>query len=170
GSFLHQGQVCMTAGRHLVHESIRDEYVAALKEKAENLPQGDPWADAVALGPIIDETQRDNIDRIVQGAKDAGAKVEAGGTFDNLFYKPTLITGVDQDNPAWKEEIFGPVAPVMTFSTIEEAADLVNASEYGLAVSILGDVGESMKLADMVQSGKVHINEQPVADESTEPV
>lgn len=169
GSFMHQGQVCMTAGRHLVHESIRDDYVAALKEKAENLPQGDPWTDAVALGPIIDETQRDNIDRIVQSAKDAGAVVEAGGTFEDLFYKPTLLTEVDKNNPAWKEEIFGPVAPVMTFSTIEEAAEIVNASEYGLAVSILGDVGESMKLADMVHSGKVHINEQTVADESNAP-
>ena len=169
GSYMHQGQVCMTAGRHLVHESIRDEYIAALKEKAENLPLGDPWADQVALGPIIDDKQRDNIDRIVRAAQDAGGTVEAGGTFDGLFYQPTLITGVDQNNPAWKEEIFGPVAPVMSFSTVEEAADLVNASEYGLAVSILGDVGESMKLADMVQSGKVHINEQTVADESTAP-
>ncbi|GAA2046215.1 benzaldehyde dehydrogenase [Yaniella flava] len=169
GSYMHQGQVCMTAGRHLVHESMRDEYVAVLKEKAENLPIGDPWTDQVALGPIIDDKQRDNIDRIVRAAQDAGGSVEAGGTYDGLFYRPTLITGVDQDNPAWKEEIFGPVAPVMSFSSIEEAADLVNSSEYGLAVSILGDVGESMKLADMVHSGKVHINEQTVADESTAP-
>lgn len=169
GSFMHQGQVCMTAGRHLVHESIRDEYVAALKEKAENLPIGDPWKDRVALGPIIDEGQRDNIDRIVRAAAEAGGTVEAGGTFEGLFYKPTVITGVDVANPAWEQEIFGPVAPIMTFSTIEEAAKIVNSSEYGLAVSILGDVGESMKLADMVQSGKVHINEQTVGDESNAP-
>ena len=169
GSFMHQGQVCMTAGRHLVHESIRDEYVAALKEKAENLPVGDPWKDQVVLGPIIDEGQRDNIDRIVREAAEAGGSVEAGGTYDGLFYKPTVITGVNEDNPAWKQEIFGPVAPIMTFSTIEEAAQIVNSSEYGLAVSILGDVGESMKLADMVHSGKVHINEQTVGDESNAP-
>ena len=169
GSFMHQGQVCMTAGRHLVHESIRDEYVAALKEKAENLPVGDPWAAQVALGPIIDERQRDNIDRIVREAVTAGGSVEAGGTYDGLFYKPTVITGVNKDNPAWKQEIFGPVAPIMTFDTIEEAAQIVNSSEYGLAVSILGDVGESMKLADMVHSGKVHINEQTVGDESNAP-
>lgn len=169
GSFMHQGQVCMTAGRHLVHESIRDEYVAALKEKAENLPVGDPWTEQVALGPIIDEGQRNNIDRIVRAAADAGGNIEAGGTYDGMFYKPTVITGVREDNPAWKDEIFGPVAPIMTFSTIEEAAQIVNSSEYGLAVSILGDVGESMKLADMVHSGKVHINEQTVGDESNAP-
>lgn len=169
GSFMHQGQVCMTVGRHLVHESILDEYVAALNQKAENLPIGDPWTEQVSLGPIIDEGQRNNIDGIVNAAVEAGGRVEAGGTFDGLFYKPTVITGVDEHNPVWEKEIFGPVAPVMTFSNLEEAAQIVNSSEYGLAVSILGDVGESMKLADMVQSGKVHINEQTVGDESNAP-
>ncbi|MBP3037465.1 benzaldehyde dehydrogenase [Arthrobacter sp. zg-ZUI100] len=169
GSFMHQGQVCMTAGRHLVHESLKDEYVAALREKAENLPVGDPMTGAVALGPIIDENQRDNIDRIVREAKDAGAVVEAGGTYDNLFYAPTVLTNVDAENPAWVQEIFGPVAPVLAFSSIEEAAEIVNASEYGLSVSILGDVGQAMKLADLVHSGKVHINEQTVMDESNAP-
>ncbi|SFV23402.1 benzaldehyde dehydrogenase [Micrococcus terreus] len=169
GAFLHQGQVCMTAGRHLVHESLKDEYVAALREKAENLPVGDPMSGQVALGPIIDERQRDNIDRIVRAAKDAGGSIEAGGTYENLFYAPTVIAGVGPDNPAWDEEIFGPVAPVASFDSIEEAAELVNASEYGLSVSILGDVGQAMKLADMVHSGKVHINEQTVMDESNAP-
>ncbi|MFB9072746.1 aldehyde dehydrogenase family protein [Citricoccus parietis] len=169
GAFMHQGQVCMTSGRHLVHESIRDEYVAALKEKAEHLPVGDPTGD-VALGPIIDEKQRDNVDRIVRGAKDAGASIEAGGTYENLFYAPTVLSGVDAANPAWAEEIFGPVAPVMSFSTIEEAAEVINANEYGLSLGILGDVGQAMKLADLVDAGKVHINEQTVADESNAPM
>ncbi|GAA1681710.1 aldehyde dehydrogenase [Citricoccus zhacaiensis] len=168
GSFMHQGQVCMTTGRHLVHESLKEEYVAALKEKAEHLPVGDPTGQ-VALGPIIDEKQRDNIDRIVRGAKDAGANIEAGGTYENLFYAPTVISGIDRDNPAWAEEIFGPVAPVLSFSSIEEAAEIINANEYGLSVGILGDVGQAMKLADLVHSGKVHINEQTVSDESNAP-
>ena len=169
GSFLHQGQICMTAGRHLVHESLTNDYVSALREKAEHLPVGDPMSGQVALGPIIDDRQRDNIHRIVEEAKAAGATVEAGGTYDNLFYSPTVLTGLDKENPAWAEEIFGPVAPVMGFSTLEEAAEIVNSSEYGLSVSILGDVGEAMKLADMVHSGKVHINEQTVMDESNAP-
>ncbi|GAA1145579.1 benzaldehyde dehydrogenase [Nesterenkonia lutea] len=169
GSFLHQGQICMTAGRHLVHESLKDEYVAALREKAAHLPVGDPMTGQVALGPIIDEGQRDNIDRLVQAAKDAGAVIEAGGTYDNLFYSPTVLTGLDRDNPAWAEEIFGPVAPVMSFATLEEAAEIINHSEYGLSVGILGEVGQAMKLADQVHSGKVHINEQTVADESNAP-
>lgn len=169
GSFLHQGQVCMTTGRHLVHESLAEEYVSALKEKAEHLPVGDPTHENIALGPIIDEKQRDNIDRIVREAKDAGANIVAGGTYENLFYAPTVITDLTEDNPAWSEEIFGPVAPVRTFATVEEAAEIVNSSEYGLSVGILGDVGEAMKLADLVRSGKVHINEQTVSDESNAP-
>ncbi|NUL47279.1 aldehyde dehydrogenase family protein [Cellulosimicrobium funkei] len=169
GAFMHQGQICMTSGRHLVHESIRDEYIGALREKAEHLPVGDPTGE-VALGPIIDEKQRDNIDRIVRGAKDAGATIEAGGTYENLFYAPTVISAIDRDNPAWAEEIFGPVAPVLSFSSIEEAAEIINDNEYGLSLGILGDVGEAMKLADLVDAGKVHINEQTVADESNAPM
>lgn len=169
GSFLHQGQICMTAGRHLVHESIRDEYVAALREKAAQLPVGDPWADQAPIGPIIDAGQRDTVDRIVREAAQAGATIETGGTSEGLFYRPTVLSNVAVDNPAWAEEIFGPVAPVMSFSTVAEAADIVNASDYGLSVGILGDVGTAMQLADLVHSGKVHINEQTVADESNAP-
>lgn len=169
GSFLHQGQICMTAGRHLVHESIYKEYVQALADKAAHLPVGDPWATPSPIGPIIDEKQRDNIERIVRAAEAVSGTIDAGGTYDGLFYKPTVISGIDSNNPAWAEEIFGPVAPVQSFSTIEEAAAIVNESPYGLSVGILGDVGEAMKLADKVASGKVHINEQTVGDESNAP-
>lgn len=158
-SFLHQGQICMATGRHIVHESIHDEYVAALAEKAAALPVGDPWTSEVPLGPIIDEGQRDSIHGIVQAAAEAGASIDAGGEYEELFYRPTVISGLDTDNPAWAKEIFGPVAPVQRFSTIKEAAELANQSSYGLSVAILGDVGEAMKLADMVRTGKLHINE-----------
>ncbi|MFZ3454555.1 benzaldehyde dehydrogenase [Arthrobacter sp. 7Tela_A1] len=169
GSFMHQGQICMTTGRHLVHESLLEEYVERLSAKAKALPVGDPCTGQVALGPIIDERQRDNIDRLVRAAKDAGAEVAAGGTYENLFYQPTVLTGVTPDNPAWTEEIFGPVAPVLGFSTIDEAIELTNASEYGLSVGVLGDVGLAMEVADRVVSGKVHINEQTVSDEANSP-
>jgi len=169
GSFMHQGQVCMTAGRHLVHESLVDEYVSKLAEKAQNLPVGDPSEESVALGPIIDATQRDNIHTIVQNAQEQGATLAAGGDYTDLFYSPTVLSGVSTENTAWSDEIFGPVAPVMSFGSIEEAADIVNASEYGLSVGILGDVGMAMDLADLVDSGKIHINEQTVDDEATAP-
>lgn len=169
GSFMHQGQVCMSAGRHLVHESIRDEYVAKLAEKAKNMPVGNPVKESVAMGPIIDEGQRDNIHAIVENARSQGAKVEAGGEYKKLFYSPTVLSNVTTKNTAWTDEIFGPVAPVMSFSSLEEAADIVNASEYGLSVGILGDVGSAMDLADMIASGIIHINEQTVGDEANAP-
>lgn len=169
GSFMHQGQICMTSGRHLVHESLVEEYVAALAEKAEHLPVGDPASGQVALGPIIDEKQLQRIDGIVQDAVGRGARLVAGGTNDALFYAPTVLADVAGDNPAWTEEIFGPVAPVRTFATLDEAVALVNENAYGLSVGILGDVGLAMQVADRVSSGKVHINEQTVSDEATAP-
>lgn len=169
GSFMHQGQICMAAGRHIVHESLVDEYVSKLAEKARNLPVGNPAEESVALGPIIDERQRDNIHSIVENAQSQGAKLEAGGEYRDLFYSPTVLSNVTTDNTAWADEIFGPVAPVMSFSTTEEAADLVNESEYGLSVGILGDVGTAMDLADMIDSGIIHINEQTVGDEANAP-
>ncbi|WP_066302789.1 benzaldehyde dehydrogenase [Arthrobacter luteolus] len=169
GSFMHQGQICMSTGRHLVHESLLEDYVAKLSDKARALPVGDPCTSRVAMGPIIDERQRDNIDRLVRAAKDAGAQITAGGTYEGLFYRPTVITGLTPDNPAWAEEIFGPVAPVLGFASIDEAVELVNASEYGLSVGVLGEVGMAMEVADRVASGKVHINEQTVSDEANSP-
>lgn len=169
GSFLHQGQICMTTGRHLVHESLHDDYVAALAEKANHLPVGNPATEQVALGPIIDQKQRDNIDNLVQSTVKAGATLAAGGTYQDLFYKPTVLANVDPSMPAYAKEVFGPVAPVVPFSTVEEALALVNASEYGLSVGILGDVGMAMDMADQINSGIIHINEQTVADEANIP-
>ena len=169
GSFLHQGQICMTTGRHLVHESLHDEYVAALAQKARNLPVGDPASGQVALGPIIDQNQLKRIHGIVQESVLAGAQLEAGGTHTGLFYQPTVLAGLTAENAAWSEEIFGPVAPVMSFSTVDEAVALVSANDYGLSVGILGDVGEAMKIADRLKSGKIHINEQTVSDEANAP-
>jgi benzaldehyde dehydrogenase (NAD) len=169
GSYLHQGQICMTTGRHIVHESLVEEYVAALAAKADALPVGDPAREEVAIGPIIDQRQLDRIHDIVTRSVEAGASVAAGGEPVGPAYRPTVLTGVTVDMPAWSEEIFGPVAPVLSFSTLEEAAAIVNDCEYGLSVGILGDVGTAMTLADQIESGKIHINEQTVNDEPNAP-
>ena len=169
GSFMHQGQICMAAGRHIVHEDIYDDYVSALAEKATHLPVGDPKSGTVALGPIIDEKQLHRIDTIVQDAVQGGARLAAGGTHDGRFYRPTVLADLDVASPAWKDEIFGPVAPVMKFSTLAEAVALANGNEYGLSIGILGDVGMAMTIADQLDSGKVHINEQTVSDEANAP-
>jgi benzaldehyde dehydrogenase (NAD) len=169
GSFMHQGQICMTTGRQLVHESIHDDYVEALATTADHLPVGDPAAQQVALGPVIDEGQLQKIDKLVQASVGEGAKLAAGGTYEGLFYRPTVLSEVTGDMPAWREEIFGPVAPVRSFSSVDEVVALATENEYGLSVGILGDVGEAMKLADVIPSGIVHINEQTVDDEANAP-
>ena len=170
GSFLHQGQICMATGRHIVHRDIYDEYVAKLTAKADALRVGDPFTDDVDLGPIIDERQLKSIDAIVRDAVDAGARVCAGGTNDGQYYRPTVLADLDLSMRAWTDEIFGPVAPVVPFDDLDEAADLVNASEYGLSVGILGEVGLAMQLADRIDCGKLHINEQTVGDEAYAPM
>ncbi|VEW15159.1 Benzaldehyde dehydrogenase [NAD(+)] [Brevibacterium casei] len=169
GSWMHQGQICMTTGRHLVHDSLYDDYVGALSARARNLPVGNPAAEEVALGPIIDEGQRRRVRDIIDKAQADGARLAAGGAGEGAFVPPTVLADLTPTNPAWTQEIFGPVAPVGRFSTLEEAAELVNASEYGLSLGILGDVGMALELADLVDTGKVHINEQTVSDEANVP-
>ena len=170
GSFIHQGQVCMTTGRHIVHERIAGEYVDRLAEKAAHLPVGDPASEQVALGPIIDAKQRDRIHALVEASERAGARIAAGGTYDGLLYKPTVLDRVNAETPAWAEEVFGPVAPVASFSTLDEAVSLATGTDYGLSLGIISrDVMKAYDLAGRIPSGIVHINDQTVDDEAVAP-
>jgi benzaldehyde dehydrogenase (NAD) len=170
GSFMHQGQICMTTGRHLVQRSIVDEYVAKLAEHADHLPVGDPASGQVALGPIIDEQQRDRVHGLVTASVDAGARLAAGGTYEGLFYRPTVLADMPMDAPGWVEEIFGPVAPVAAFDSIDDAVKIAADTPYGLSLSILtNDVMRGLEIADRIPSGIVHINDQTVSDEVVNP-
>ena len=170
GSFLHQGQICMTTGRHLVHERIADAYVEALAAKAAALPVGDPATEQVALGPVIDAGQRDKIHGLVTASVDGGARLAAGGTYEELFYRPTVLADLTTDAPAYAQEVFGPVAPVMRFRSGEDAARLAADTEYGLSLGILTrDPLRGLELAERIPSGIVHINDQTVSDEAVIP-
>jgi benzaldehyde dehydrogenase (NAD) len=170
GSFLHQGQICMTTGRHLVAGAVYDDYVARLAEKADHLPVGDPASGQVALGPIIDERQRDKVHALVTETVDAGARLAAGGTYEGLFYRPTVLADVATSMPAYANEVFGPVAPVVRFETLDEVAKLAADSEYGLSLGILTrDVMRGLELARKIPTGIVHINDQTVDDSPNTP-
>src|SRR5450631_589685 len=170
GSFFHQGQICMTTGRHLVHESIADRYIERLASTASGLTVGDPSKGQVSLGPIIDERQRDKIHGFVTSSVDAGAHLQTGGKFEGLFYRPTVLSDVTPGMPAYDNEIFGPVAPVTRFSTLDEAAALASRTGYGLSLGILSrDVMKELDLAERIPSGIVHINDQTVSDEAVVP-
>jgi benzaldehyde dehydrogenase (NAD) len=163
GSFFHQGQICLTTGRHIVHERIADAYAQALVRKAKALVVGNPIDEKVQIGPIVNERQAKNVDRIVAETAAKGAKVLAGGGRNGLFFEPTVITGVLPGMAAFDEEIFGPVAAITTFKTDEEAIVLANTTAYGLSAAVASsDLARAQRIADGIRSGVVHINDQTV--------
>ena len=163
GSFFHQGQICLTAGRHIVHESIAEAYTEALVRKAKALIVGNPIDEKVQVGPVVNEKQAANVERIVTETVAKGAKVLTGGTRNGIFFQPTVITGVKPGMAAFDEEIFGPVAPITTFKTDEEAIELANGTQYGLTAAVVSNnLARAQRIADGLHSGVVHINDQTV--------
>jgi benzaldehyde dehydrogenase (NAD) len=166
GSFLHQGQICMQTGRHLVHRSVAQAYAEKLAARAERLAVGDPNTHPVHLGPLINGRQCERVHRIVQESVNAGARLLAGGTHEGLFYRPTVLGDVSPDMPAFRDELFGPVAPITVFDDDDQAVALANASSYGLAAAIHSkSVARATALAERLHSGMVHINDQTVNNE-----
>jgi benzaldehyde dehydrogenase (NAD) len=169
-AFQFQGQVCFAAGRHIVHESLASDYVDALRDKAQRLRMGDPYRQDVQLGPIVNEKQVKRVDDIVRRSIDGGARLVTGGSHEGLFYQPTVLADVTQDLPAWTDEIFGPVAPVTTFRTDEEALALANNSEYGLVGTVYSrSISRGLSVAHRIKAGMVHVNDGPLNDEATIP-
>jgi aldehyde dehydrogenase (NAD+) len=177
GSYLHQGQICISINRHLVHESVYDEYVEKLTEKAASLPIGDPRDEETVVGPIVDESQRDEMLEYVEETVESGATLETGGDSvvpdgvdvddaESLFVEPTVLSEATNEMAAACNEHFGPIAPVIPFSDDEEAVELANDTEYGLAASVFStDRGRAEDVADEVDAGMVHVNDMPVNDE-----
>jgi aldehyde dehydrogenase (NAD+) len=196
GSFVHQGQVCISINRHLVHEDVYDEYVERLTKRAESLPAGSVHDPDTVVGPIIDESQRDEMLGYVEETLDQGATLETGGETvaiedvhesqsdslanrtsstsgdveESLVVAPTVISDATNEMAAACNEHFGPIAPVIPFSDIDEAVELHNDVEYGLSGSVhAGDVGAGKRIADRLETGMVHVNDQPVNDEAHVP-
>jgi benzaldehyde dehydrogenase (NAD) len=171
GSFFHQGQICFTAGRHLVHERIAEDYVKALARHAQALKVGNPSTSEVHLGPLINERQAVNVDRVVSETVARGARLVTGGTRQGLFFTPTVLAGVAPGMAAFDEEIFGPVAPITTFGDDAEAVTLANHTEYGLAASILSaNLTRAQHIADQLRCGIIHINDQTILHEVYGPI
>jgi benzaldehyde dehydrogenase (NAD) len=99
-----------------------------------------------------------------------GATLAAGGTFEELFYRPTVLTHVPTNSPAYAEEVFGPVAPVVSYSSLDEAVEMAGATPYGLSLGILSNDGlRALELASRITTGAIHINDQTVGDEAVIP-
>ncbi|AZE89222.1 benzaldehyde dehydrogenase [Pseudomonas orientalis] len=170
GAWLHQGQICMATGLILVHQSIAASLTRKLVDKARALTVGNAARGEAALGPLINARQLQRVHEIVSDSLQAGARLETGGEYDQLFYRPTVLSGVRPGMRAFEDEIFGPVATVVSFATDEEAIELANRTEYGLSAGILSpSVGRAMAIGERLDCGLLHINDQTVADECINP-
>jgi benzaldehyde dehydrogenase (NAD) len=171
GSYFFQGQICFTAGRHLVHERVADRYIELLKARTRDLRVGDPFRDQVDLGPMINERQAARVERIVQESVAAGAILAVGGRREGLFFEPTVMTAVTPEMPVFKEEIFGPVAPVTVFHSDDEAVELANMTEYGLVASVQSaSPTRALRIANQLHTAMVHINDQTINHEAYSPI
>ena len=166
GSFGHAGQICMSTGRHLVHASLADAYRERLAERARSLRTGDPATQEVDVGPIINGTQHAHVTRLVDATLRAGARLVVGGGAEPPFFSPTVLDGVTADMPAWREEVFGPVAAVLAFDSEDEAVALANDSPYGLVAAVHDRDGQhALEVGRRLRVGMVHVNGPTIGDE-----
>ena len=164
-AFYFSGQVCMAAGRHLIHESLHDQYVDALAEAASKLVIDDPWRNPDAsYGPMTLPGAVDRMQEIVDDAVKKGAAIKIGGKKNGPYFPPTILTGVKPGMRAWDEEIFGPIAPVTSFKTDEEAVAKANDTQYGLSAAVFGPVERATSVGLQIESGMVHVNDKSTDD------
>jgi succinate-semialdehyde dehydrogenase/glutarate-semialdehyde dehydrogenase len=166
--FSNAGQLCIAMERVLVHESVADEFVARLTERAGEMRLGSSLSYADDMGSLISQDQLDTVREHVDDAVGKGAKVLVGGRprpdLGPYFYEPTLLAEVTEDMELFGEETFGPVASVYRFSSVDEAVERANASPYGLNFSVwTQDLERGRKLATRLEAGTVNINEGFVA-------
>jgi acyl-CoA reductase-like NAD-dependent aldehyde dehydrogenase len=170
GAFLHQGQICMCARRILVERTIATAFLDRLAMRAEALACGDPRDERTVLGPLINRDALATVSRRVQEAVAGGARLLAGGRSDGPCYTATVIADVPADCELARLETFGPVAMVEVVDSAEDAVRRANDSAYGLAAGILtGSSQRGLELSDALDSGIVHINDQPILDEPQMP-
>jgi succinate-semialdehyde dehydrogenase/glutarate-semialdehyde dehydrogenase len=162
---LNAGQSCIAAKRYLVDEAVSEIFTRRIMESLMNLRMGDPMDPATEIGPLSSAGQAGEVERQVDESLVAGAGIVCGGKRNGAFYEPTLLVNVTPEMPVFKEEVFGPVIPVTTFSTIEEAIRLANQSPFGLGVSIFTKNVEAVAAyIPLFEDGAVFINSMVKSD------
>jgi len=162
------GQACTAANRFLVHESIADAFTARLAERMSALVVGPGTEPGTEVGPLIDAAARDKVGELVDDAIGRGARLVAGGKpvgEAGYFFAPTVLADVPADARLLREEIFGPVAPVRTFATEEQALAEANDTEYGLVAYVFTkDLSRAVRVSEALEFGMVGINQGVVSN------
>ena len=170
GAFMHQGQICMSARRIIVERPIADAFVQKLVEKTKGLKTGNPGDHDTVIGPLITEAALELVRSRVDEAVAKGATVLAGGEATGSCYQATLLTDVSADSDFANHETFGPVAAIEIVDSADEAVARANATSYGLSAGIITtDTDRGLALAQQIQAGIVHVNDQTVGDEPQMP-
>jgi succinate-semialdehyde dehydrogenase / glutarate-semialdehyde dehydrogenase len=158
----NMGEACTAANRFIIHESVADEFASKLSAKMGALNVGRGVAEGTNIGPLIDEKSRQGVHALVQDAKQKGAKVLVGGEIpsgEGYFYPPTVLMSVPETCDILQNEIFGPVAPICTFKTEDEAVKMANNTEYGLvAYAFTKDLNRGLRLAERLEVGMFGLN------------
>ncbi|MDK8498794.1 NAD-dependent succinate-semialdehyde dehydrogenase [Corynebacterium accolens] len=156
------GEACTAANRFLVHESVAEEFSAKLVAEFEKLKLGNGMDEGITCGPLIEPKALDSVSGLVDDAAEKGATILTGGKRaggDGYFYEPTVISNVSRETRVSQEEIFGPVAPIITFSTEEEALEIANDTEYGLASYVFTEDSDRLwRIADGLEFGLMGFN------------
>lgn len=162
------GEACTAANRMYVHESLAAEFSARLAEKMAALPIGNGLDDGVRVGPLVSPQQLATVTDLLGDAVERGARIVTGGARPEgpgYFLQPTVLTGVPTDARVFREEIFGPVAPIATFATLDEAIALANATEFGLMAYVFGEnISEAAYVVERLESGMVGLNSGVISD------
>jgi acyl-CoA reductase-like NAD-dependent aldehyde dehydrogenase len=170
GAFLHQGEICMSTERVIVERAIADEFIEKLAKRANAMKVGDPRDPSVSIGPLINQAAINKVHGHVSEAIKGGAELVTGGKYDGLLYYPTVLTNVTYDMKIFTDQTFGPVAPIIIVEDAEEALQVANNSKYGLSAGIItNDLNKALDMANRLETGMVHINDQTVNDEPQAP-
>ena len=160
--FRNAGQTCVCSNRILVQEGIYDDFAKKLVSKVNDFSVGEGFADGTDIGPLINEGAANSVNDLVVNATKSGAKVLTGGAssdLGNAFYQPTVLGDVTDEMEIFRQEIFGPVAPLIKFSTDEEVVRLANDTEFGLAAYMYArDIGRVWRVSEALEYGMVGIN------------
>jgi aldehyde dehydrogenase (NAD+) len=164
--FTHQGQICVSANRVLVHDDIYDEFEARYVARVAGLKVGDPRSADTVIGPLINARQVATLDAQVDRAVSAGARPLLRGAASGNLYQPVVLAGVTSDMPIAREELFGPVVCLMRFRTEDEALVMANDTQFGLSGAVhTADIEHGVAFAQRIESGMIHVNDATIHDE-----